>query len=68
MTPARHLDNTELDALARIAERRGASVSLHVADRLLNAGLIAKIQVGQGPLAELALTSAGLAVIHSSDQ
>jgi hypothetical protein len=43
MVLAQQLDATELDALTRIAEGRGSTVSNHVASRLLTVGLVTHI-------------------------
>ncbi|RUL63427.1 hypothetical protein EKH79_13640 [Dyella dinghuensis] len=68
MVLAQQLDATELDALTRIAEGRGSTVSNHVASRLLTVGLVTHMDCVAASHARLELTSAGLAVIRSSDQ
>jgi hypothetical protein len=68
MVSARQLDAHELDALARIAQGMGATVSNHVASRLLTVGLVTHMECVAASHARLELTSAGLAAIRSSDQ
>jgi len=68
MVSSRQLDTHELDALARIAQGMGSTVSHHVASRLLTVGLVTRMDCVVASHARLELTSAGLAVIRSSDQ
>jgi hypothetical protein len=68
MVSPQQLDVSELDALARIAQGLGSTVSNHVASRLLTVGLVTQMDCVATSHARLELTSAGLAVIRSSDQ
>lgn len=68
MVSSRQLDANELEALARIAQGMGSTVSHHVASRLFDAGLVTRMDCVAASHARLELTSAGLAVIRSSDQ
>jgi hypothetical protein len=68
MVSARQLDANELEALARIAQGMGSTVSNHVASRLLTVGLVTQMDCVLANHARLELTSAGLSVIRSSDQ
>jgi hypothetical protein len=68
MVTVRQLDASELDALVRIAQGMGSTVSNHVASRLLNVGLVTQMDCVAASHARLELTSAGLSVIRSSDQ
>jgi hypothetical protein len=68
MVSAKQLDSNELDALTRIAQGMGSTVANHVASRLLTVGLITRMDCVAVSHARLELTSAGLAVIRSSDQ
>jgi hypothetical protein len=68
MVSPQQLDVSELDALARIAQGLGSTVSNHVASRLLTVGLVTQMDCVTTSHARLELTSAGLAVIRSSDQ
>ncbi|MBE1162428.1 hypothetical protein [Dyella acidiphila] len=63
MTLSVELDRNDLFGLERVAEGRAASLPETTADRLLALGLVQK-----GEAASLQLTSAGLSLIHSSDQ
>lgn len=62
MKPSDQLDRNDLFSLERVAEGRATVLPESMAARLLALGLV---QQGE---ASLQLTSAGLALIHSSDQ
>jgi predicted transcriptional regulator len=68
MFTPRQLEASDLNGLACVAEGRSLANAPHVAERLLAMGLIRKTDDTTGRRTGFELTSAGLDIIHSSDQ
>ena len=68
MTTSATLSPKDYENLARVAQGQAALLDDACADRLMAAGLILRMDASKVAAASLQLTSAGLALIRSSDQ
>jgi hypothetical protein len=68
VTTSAKLSPKDYENLARVAQGQGALLDDACAARLMAAGLILKMDASEVAAASLQLTSAGLALIRSSDQ